>query len=502
MTIHEHQSNTLKQSASLGLLQIVAYALPKLPVSFLLGIIAILPGIYAKYFGLSLTTIATLILVARVLDTVTDPIIGYCSDWYFTRHGSRKPFVVVGGVLFAISSYFLFVPVDLDTLNVIEPHVVSATSNVSATHFLLCLFALTLALTLFEIPHYAWGSELTASAQERNKLFGFNVFNTFLGQMLFFLVPLLGVFESSQFTPYTLHWSAVIGGLSLLPLLYISMVSVPNGNRKLLNLSEKIKNRPSFKNTLQILTKNIPFLLVVAALFFGNIAIGMWLALLFIFVDSHLGWGHQLPIAFCVSYGVGALSVWAWCRLANRMGKKLIMNIGLLVVLIGILGTSQLSSESSWLLLLLSMVLVYCGMAALFAVDPSLLADIVDYGTWKFGYDQTATYFAINTIATKISAAIGGALGLATAGWYGFDPAININNDEAIYGLYLAIAWLPAPFILTALVCITLISINTRRHKIIRRSLDARQARAAAVNTTYQPLNASPASGKAACPTL
>jgi GPH family glycoside/pentoside/hexuronide:cation symporter len=179
--------------------------------------------------------------------------------------------------------------------------------------------------------------------------------------------------------------------------------------------------------------------------------------------------------------------VWAWCRLANRMGKKLIMNIGLLVALTGILGTSQLSQETSWLLLLLSMVLVYCGMAALFAVDPSLLADIVDYGTWKFGHDQTATYFAINTIATKISAAIGGALGLATAGWYGFDPAISTNSDEAIHGLYVAIAWLPSPFILIALVCITLIPINTRRHKIIRRSLEAKQARAAA-SSSNQPL--------------
>ena len=89
----------------------VAYGLPLLPLYFLFGPITILQGIYVKYFGLPLTAVATVLLIARLFDAVTDPIIGYCADRYYTRHGSRKPLIVVGGLLFIISSWFLYVPV-------------------------------------------------------------------------------------------------------------------------------------------------------------------------------------------------------------------------------------------------------------------------------------------------------------------------------------------------------------------------------------------------------
>ena len=88
----------------------LAYALPVLPLAFLLGPMAILQGIYAKHFGLTLTTIASVLLISRVFDAVTDPIIGYYADKHRVMSGSRKPFILTGGILFIISSWFLYVP--------------------------------------------------------------------------------------------------------------------------------------------------------------------------------------------------------------------------------------------------------------------------------------------------------------------------------------------------------------------------------------------------------
>ena len=111
-------------------------------------------------------------------------------------------------------------------------------------------------------------------------------------------------------------------------------------------------------------------------------------------------------------------------------------------------------------------------------VDSSVLADIIDYGTWKYGHDQAATYFAIKKMVSKISAAIGAALSLAIAGWYGFNPVNSVNSNEAIQGLYLAIAWLPGPFILIALGIMSKLPINAYRYKVICRRLDARRIQA------------------------
>ncbi len=127
------------------------YALPVLATSFLGSATAVLQGIYAKDFGLALTSIAMVLLVSRFFDAVTDPLIGYCSDWYSARGGSRKPFIVIGSVIFVGSGYFLYVPPE----------------NVTVSYFLVWYLTFFFGLTLFDIPHSAWANDLSKSAQKK-----------------------------------------------------------------------------------------------------------------------------------------------------------------------------------------------------------------------------------------------------------------------------------------------------------------------------------------------
>ena len=74
----------------------LAYASPVIGISFLHSPMAVVHSMYAKYFGIGLTTIAVVLLFARLFDAITDPLIGYWSDRYYARTGTRKPFVVWG----------------------------------------------------------------------------------------------------------------------------------------------------------------------------------------------------------------------------------------------------------------------------------------------------------------------------------------------------------------------------------------------------------------------
>ena len=81
-------------------LRIIAFAIPLIGSTLLLSpVIAVLGGIYAKYYGLSLTSIAGVILAAKLFDAVTDPLIGYYSDRWRLKIGSRKPLILVGVLL-------------------------------------------------------------------------------------------------------------------------------------------------------------------------------------------------------------------------------------------------------------------------------------------------------------------------------------------------------------------------------------------------------------------
>ena len=93
---------------SLSKTQYLSYVAPTMMVSFLWSLSPLLQGIYAKYYGVALTTIAMVLLIARVFDAVTDPLIGYWSDRYRAKFGTRKPFIIAGGILLIVSGYFLY----------------------------------------------------------------------------------------------------------------------------------------------------------------------------------------------------------------------------------------------------------------------------------------------------------------------------------------------------------------------------------------------------------
>ena len=101
---------SMSTSPNAPLSRSLAYSAPYFATAWLITPVAIVQGIYAKYYGLSLTLIATIILVVRFVDAVSDPLIGYWSDRFYQRTGTRKPFILVGGLLFILCAYFLYVP--------------------------------------------------------------------------------------------------------------------------------------------------------------------------------------------------------------------------------------------------------------------------------------------------------------------------------------------------------------------------------------------------------
>ena len=135
---------------------VVSYVMPVLPIIFLFGPLPLLQGIYAKYYGLPLTAIATVLVIGRLFDAITDPLIGYAVDHHIARGGSRKPFLVGGVLLLILSSWFLYIP----------------QGDVSMSEYFLGWYlTIYFAFTLFEIPHIAWPNKLTAGIQDRSTLF-------------------------------------------------------------------------------------------------------------------------------------------------------------------------------------------------------------------------------------------------------------------------------------------------------------------------------------------
>ena len=465
----------------------VSSVLPVVCTAWLIAPIGVVQGVYAKYFGLPLSTIAIVILCARLFDAISDPLVGFYSDRFYQRYGTRIPFIVIGGVLFVISSYFLYVPYQIDTyLNVSSGSLVNF-PPVSAEYFLFWFFAFFLTWTLFEIPHMAWVGDLAPMPEDKAKVYSFRSAAQFVGMLIFYAVPMLPIFGTMNITPETLKISVIISGacMALFLVLFVRIFSEGKIYRlENLCVSNMHRSERGFmqgavlKGSSSVwgdIVNNKPFLLFVSGYALASISIGMWYGLIFIYVDVYLQVGELFSPVFSFSLLFAVLLTPFWCYLSNLFSKKNTLIISMLIVIVGFYYTGMLSPLEVGLVELLFMQIILSGgFACLSAVSPALVSEIADFGQLKTGDKRSGSYFSVFTFIHKSGGAISSALGFSIAGWYGFDVASTSQGDSGSFGIKLAVAWIPVFFATASIVVISLLPITDRRHRIIRRRLGER----------------------------
>jgi len=123
--------------------------------------------------GIAAGLAGAIIMVGKIWDAVTDPVIGYVSDRTRTRWGRRRPFILFGSFPLFIAMIIMF------TNPRLEGQTALFIWGVAAFCFL------GLAYTLVNIPYSALTPELTRDFHERTTLngyrFGFAVVGTLVG---------------------------------------------------------------------------------------------------------------------------------------------------------------------------------------------------------------------------------------------------------------------------------------------------------------------------------
>jgi Na+/melibiose symporter-like transporter len=115
---------------------------------------------YSQVLGLDARLAGVALAIGIAFDAVTDPLVGYLSDNTKSRWGRRHPFLYASVLPLALSYFLLWHP---------PPFVQGDTSMF--VHLLLCLVAVRGSLTLFLVPAYAMGAEITSDYDERTRLF-------------------------------------------------------------------------------------------------------------------------------------------------------------------------------------------------------------------------------------------------------------------------------------------------------------------------------------------
>ena len=431
----------------------LAYAGVYVPFSILHApALSVLPALYAKYAHLDLVYMGSVLALARVLDCVLDPLIGFASDRTRCRFGRRKPWIVAGAALSSVAAYFLFRP----------------SAGTGTVYFALWYFLLYVGWTFGEIPHTAWISEITSDYDERSRLASYRAMAGFAGMLLFQLCAFLPWLPTTAITPaVTANASWIVIVLMPLTILW-ALLRVPD-------TGPVAVSRPSLRVVLGDVRANRPFWVFMASSACSGIASGMVGALFFFYLQDYLGIGDKFAHIQIVALLTGIVGASFWLRAMVRMGKHRALALCCFATLLTLVGMA--SVRPGWW--------AFPAIFALFAVSAfssagyegagwSMMADVVDYGTLRSGEQRAGNYYAAMSFIAKISLAAGGGLALIIAGAFGV-TAERPATPHALHGLFLAFFVIPILLNGVACLCAYRFPLDPRRQSIVQRRIARRR---------------------------
>ena len=405
----------------------------------------IVPTFYAENTALSLTAVGGLLLLARLCDTLTDPIVGYWSDQSQNRFGRRKAFVVAAAPLIAVSVFFLFNPGD----------------DVGAGYLLLWTIAIYVAGTLSIVPASAWAAELSPDYNQRSRITGVRVAFGLTGTLAALLVPALLVSQPDNLEE-TLK---IITALVLVTLAFSTLWAafrVPDTATTTLPTN-------SVKSALSLLKTPNPFRQLLIAFLLNAVANAIPATLFLLFVTHVLNVPEKVGVFLFLYFICAAAAVPFWVAVSKRFGKHRTWSFAMILACMFFLWTPFLSAES---IMWFYVIVVATGFAtgADLALPAAINADVIEWDALETGYTRPGLFFALWGTASKLSYGLAVGIAFPLLDLTGFDTG---GDNEASALLWLAFLY-GGPcilFKLAAIWCMRGYPITEQVHADIRRQL-------------------------------
>lgn len=435
---------------------LITYALPGIGSSILNPQFqALVLAFYAMHTNVTASGIATVLLLTRIFDAVTDPIMGYLTDRTSTRFGARKPWIALGALTCIPAVYAVFIPPE--------------DANNTYLFFAFALFYLS--YTMINIPLRSWGSDLSPDYNERSRIATALVMALLMGGLLYVLLPIIlslpwiGLFESAEFNR---EMMAVLGiaGMILMPsTLLVSVWLTPIGR----HLSGQTSSPFVI---LRNAAKNKPFLTFLFSFTVSGFAFGSFNAVVLITISRYFGFSEQVPIflVMVILAQVGILPLWT--KLSARVDKHLAWSIAWLLhaILLPLIWFMDPAATPFWLFLVYG-IAISAVQAPNMAFALSMLSDIVDYDTLRSKEVRAGSYFSLLSLFNKGANAVGAALAFYILAWVGYDAKSVANTESANFGLLMANNGIPAIMCVVAALVMFRYGLTRRKHGIIQRRL-------------------------------
>lgn len=427
-----------------------AYGSMALPLALAeIPILLYLPVFYAQELALSASLVGLVFLLARFWDGLVDLSVGWLSDKPYSPLGRRKPWVLFGAPFLIISTWFLCNPPD------------------GAGLVYLCVWAALFytAFTAVKIPHISWGTEISDDYVERSRVMTFREAFSFLGNLLFALMPLLFLKDDAPLSEvlFLISLSVLLSvpiATSLIAVFVKDPLPTQMSRPELLKgFSEVLRNPVMVRFCLAILCL---WTLIGAsnsvAVFAFQVGLKLPQGLFYVVFVLYVTTLCMMPVVGYLSKRVDKHHL--------MMGSLALHGIAMLAHLFVPQGQAA-AVYPLW-------VLAGIATGPLVIVPPSMLADIVDHGELASGERRPGAYVAIFNLIMKIGLALGVGFSFGLLDIFSFKPNAASFTEADAWNIKLIGFALPAILSVPAILILLKYPLNRQRHHDLRAALAAR----------------------------
>lgn len=377
------------------------------------------------HVGIGAGAVGTLLLVARIVDGATDPILGYVVDHLpRTRWGRFRGYLLLGGAVGALAFTALF----------LAPGMVGASLVAAWITYLVW----GIAFDLMDIPLNALLPAMSSSTRTRGQLAAIKGATYLLGTLLIIGVslPLVSLLGGGA-----LGWQVYVVIIAVVSFALTAIGALLTRERVTPVTPEPY--RMSDVKALFLSSRAVPVLLLSKlATSAANAALMAGIPFFFTYYAGSQGLVSAVALVMAGPMLAGSI---VGPLIGQRWGFKPVYLVSLIVALFGI-GSILLFPGLEGPAYLANFAVAGLGFGGAVALNYALLAELTDYVEVRGGFRTEGTLAAIGSFAAKAGAGIGGGLVAYALAFTAYVPGAE-QTAEALQGIALAQAGVPAALV-------------------------------------------------------
>lgn len=376
---------------------------------------------YTNICGLSPAACATLFLIARFLDAINDPLVGFIIDHLPTRKmGHFRPTLILGTILCSVNFLLLWFGPMLST---------SGKLAIAYVSYIL----LGVLFPVMDISLNSLLPVMTEDMKERNSLSTIKGLAYVIGALVIGVAAPLILGDTSNKQGYinlVLIMTAVIFFFSIIGTMGVKERVKP-----------QMENSYSVKELFKILSQKPVYITFLAVLLYsiGSNIVNAANTYFYTYIFEDLTLASIITLITCVTVFPATMVIG---NLIGRFGKKKMYAIGL--ALAGLAPIIRLLDVRSIPLLIVSVLIAGIGAGFAAPLNYGIQADNTDYIEMSMGIRAEGAVASLSSFVSKCAMGIGGAIPGYLLQLAGFDSKAAVQNDDVINVIVLCVLILPA----------------------------------------------------------